>query len=223
MKRKSLISPSILSADFVDLKNEIKKMERAGADALHLDVMDGHFVPNITIGPGVVQAVNDFTDLALDVHLMIDKPDAYTEHFIEAGADYLAVHTETTRHLHKILASIKKNNCRAGVAFNPATPPDSIREVLNIIDFVVIMTVNPGFGGQDFIPESYEKIKRIRRLLDESENDVLIQVDGGVGKNNLEKLSKAGVDMFVSGSGVFGSDDPVDTVKDMKRILEDVN
>jgi len=200
------------------LAQEIKLVEDAGADLLHVDVMDGHFVPNITIGPPVVKAIKARTNLPLDVHLMIEEPELYIDEFVAAGADMISVHCEATNHLHRLLQRLEASGVKAGVAVNPATTIALLDEVLNKMDYILIMSVNPGFGGQKFIPESLGKISRLREKLDLAHREaVLIEVDGGVNKDNIRSIVEAGADMLVAGSAVFGSGDPVRAVKELKR------
>jgi ribulose-phosphate 3-epimerase len=199
------IAPSILSADFGRLAEEVSRAEEAGADWIHVDVMDGHFVPNITIGPLVTEAVRRTTSLPVDVHLMIEEPDRYIEDFKKAGADWITVHQETSPHLHRTLARIRELGVRAGVALNPSTPVESLREVTPHLDMVLVMTVNPGFGGQTFIPSSLGKIERARRLLDElGGSEVVLQVDGGIDSSTALPAVEAGAQVLVAGSAVFG-------------------
>jgi ribulose-phosphate 3-epimerase len=212
MMANVLLAPSILSADFGRLAEDVERVGRAGADWIHVDVMDGHFVPNITIGPGVTKAVRKSTELPVDVHLMIEAPDRYLGDFVEAGAHWLTVHQETCPHLHRTLARIKELGARAGVALNPSTPVESLREVVAYLDMVLVMTVNPGFGGQSFIPTSTEKVRRTRRLLDEEGGaDVLIQVDGGVDATTAPELVGAGARVLVAGSAVFNHPEGAET------------
>lgn len=196
------IAPSILSGDFANLALSVKAVEKA--DLLHLDIMDGHFVPNITFGPAVVGALREHSDLPFDVHLMIENPDQYIEDFVKAGADLLTVHVEATRHLHRTICSIKEYGVEAGVALNPATPLASIEEILPELDFILIMSVNPGFGGQKFISSSLDKIKKLKSMLEERELEKQIFVDGGVDKTNATALAMAGANVLVAGSAVFG-------------------
>jgi len=196
------IAPSILSGDFANLALSVKAVENA--DLLHLDIMDGHFVPNITFGPAVVGALREHSDLPFDVHLMIENPDQYIEDFVKAGADLLTVHVEATRHLHRTICSIKEYGVEAGVALNPATPLASIEEILPELDFILIMSVNPGFGGQKFISSSLDKIKKLKSMLEERELEKQIFVDGGVDKTNATALAMAGANVLVAGSAVFG-------------------
>ena len=207
--RPIVMAPSLLSADFAALGASIKVVEDAGADVIHVDVMDGHFVPNITIGPLVVRAVRRVTSLPLDVHLMIEDPDAYLEAFVEAGASMISVHVEVLPHLHRTLHRIKALGARAGAVLNPATPIASLSEVLDDVDYVLVMSVNPGFGGQRFIPRSVEKIRAIRALLDDAHRgDVPIEVDGGIDVTTAPLVVEAGASMLVAGQAIFGQPDP---------------
>jgi ribulose-phosphate 3-epimerase len=210
------IAPSILSADFCRLGEEIKAVEAAGADYIHVDVMDGHFVPNITIGPLIVDAVRKITRLPLDVHLMIENPDRYIPDFAAAGADIIVVHAEASIHLHRSIQLIKSLGKKAGVSLNPATPLNYLEYVLADLDLVLLMTVNPGFGGQSFIEESLPKIKALRAMLDKRGLEAELEVDGGVKVDNIARISHAGADVFVAGSAVFGSSDYVSTIKALK-------
>ncbi|MCD4793167.1 MAG: ribulose-phosphate 3-epimerase [Bacteroidales bacterium] len=210
------IAPSLLSANFSNLEKDIKMVESGGAHLLHIDVMDGHFVPNITIGPVVVEAINEVASIPLDVHLMIEDPEYYVDAFIDAGADYLTVHVEAAPHLHRVIQKIKSRGIKAGVSLNPHTPLSSIENILQDIDLVLIMSVNPGFGGQSFIPNSLEKIKKLKQML--VENDALhieIEVDGGIKLENIKAAADAGCDIFVSGSSIFKADDPESTINKM--------
>ncbi len=214
------IAPSILSADFANLESDIKMLEKGGADVLHIDVMDGHFVPNISIGIPVVAALKKVTKLPLDVHLMIENPGDYIEAFMDAGADYLTVHVEAVTHLHGIIQAIKARGVKAGVSLNPHTPLSAIEEVLQDLDMVLIMSVNPGFGGQTFIENSLDKIGRLRAMLEKREiRNVLIEIDGGVKLDNIKRISDAGVDILVSGSGIFDAQDPVLRINEMKLMV----
>ena len=212
------IIPSILSADFARLAEEIARVEKAGIHMLHLDIMDGHFVPNITIGPPVVRCIRKATALTLDVHLMIEDPDRHIPSFIEAGADQISVHQEACRHLDRTLRSIRAAGLRAGVVLNPATPLTTLDYVLELVDYVLLMTVNPGFGGQEFIPGMLRKIEQLDRERAARRLDFRIQVDGGVTVENLPELVRAGVDWVVTGSKVFLSPDPAATVAEMQRV-----
>lgn len=215
------IAPSLLSADFANLERDIKMVESAGAQLLHIDVMDGHFVPNITIGPLVVDAVKKVSTIPLDVHLMIENPGDYVDAFIDAGADYLTIHVEATTHLHRILQKIRSRGVKAGVSLNPHTPLSAIEEVLDELDLILIMSVNPGFGGQSFIPNSLDKIFRLKEMLKAKKADhIEIEIDGGIKLDNIKTVSDAGVDIFVSGSGIFGVQDPVDTIRQMNLLIK---
>jgi len=214
---KKAISPSILSADFSRLGEEIRALDAAGADYIHIDVMDGHFVPNITIGPLVVEAARRVTDVPLDVHLMIENADAYIDAFARAGSAILTVHAETGYHLQRTLRAIRDRGMKAGVSLNPATPLSAIECVLDDVDLILIMTVNPGFGGQQFIPAMLHKIRRLRDMLDSLDYDIAIEVDGGIVVDNIQEVCAAGADMFVSGSGIFKTPDYAKTIAEMKR------
>ena len=213
------IAPSILSADFSRLGEEVRRVEEAGADWIHVDVMDGAFVPNITVGPFILEAVRKVTSLPLDVHLMIERPEQYISEFADAGADVITVHFEACTHLHRTIQAIKEKGKKAGVSVNPATPLVSIKYVLGDIDLLLIMSVNPGFGGQRFIPSALEKIKKARQMVDKIGANVSIEVDGGVKLENIGEVASAGADIFVSGSGVFGTKDYKKTIEEMKRII----
>ena len=214
------IAPSILSADFSRLGEEVRAVSAAGADFIHVDVMDGHFVPNITIGPPVVAAVRKATDKPLDVHLMIDNPDLYLDDFAAAGANILSVHVEVLPHLHRTLQVIREKGMRPAAVLNPSTPLSSLEHVLGDLDMVLIMSVNPGFGGQSFIPESLNKIKRLREMIRQRGLEVMIEVDGGIKKDNIGEVAAAGADVFVSGSGVFNTPDYAKTIAEMRAVAE---
>jgi len=214
------IAPSILSADFSRLGQEVKAVEDAGADWIHVDVMDGHFVPNITMGPLVVEAVRRSTSLPVDVHLMIENPDNYIADFAKAGADYISVQVEVCPHLHRTLHLIKEHGAKAGAVLNPATPLSAITYVLDDLDFVLIMSVNPGFGGQKFIPGALDKINQLKSIIEERGLKVLIQVDGGVNSNTIADVSAAGADVFVAGSAIFNADDYKTTITALKSELD---
>ena len=215
------IAPSILSADFSRLGDEIRAVEAAGADYIHIDVMDGHFVPNITIGPLVVEAVRKMTALPLDVHLMIDNPDLYIPAFAEAGADIIVVHAEATSHLHRTVQLIKSLGKRAGVSLNPATSLTVLDFILEELDLVLLMTVNPGFGGQSFIDACLPKIRSLRAMLDQRGCEAELEVDGGVKESNIAGISHAGADVFVAGSAVFGSGDYLKTIGRLKELAKE--
>ncbi|MEW5724865.1 MAG: ribulose-phosphate 3-epimerase [Thermodesulfobacteriota bacterium] len=214
------IAPSILSADFTRLGDEVRAVADAGADYIHVDVMDGRFVPNLTIGPLVVEAVRRVTDLPLDVHLMIQDPDRYLDDFISAGADILSVHVEVLPHLHRTLQAIREKGIKACATLNPSTPLCTIEHVLGDLDQVLIMSVNPGFGGQSFIPESLKKIRRLKEMIREAGGGIDIEVDGGIKTDNIAEAARAGVDVFVAGSGIFGTPDYAATIKKMRREAE---
>jgi ribulose-phosphate 3-epimerase len=219
-KQAKKISPSILSADFSRLAEEVKAMEKAGADSIHVDVMDGHFVPNITVGPLIVETVHRITSLPLDVHLMIQNPDDFLESFIEAGANILTIHVEAVVHLHRTLTEIKKKGALAGISLNPATPLCAIEPALEYVDLALVMTVNPGFGGQEFIPSILPKIEQLRRLIDEKGWKLELEVDGGIKIENIGQVAKAGADVFVSGSGIFKTSNYRHTIAAMREQIQ---
>jgi ribulose-phosphate 3-epimerase len=211
------IAPSILSADFARLGEEVREAEQAGADFIHVDVMDGHFVPNLTLGPLVVQAIRPVTRLPLDVHLMIENPDAYIPAFAKAGADYLTVHAEACTHLHRTLGFIRENGVKPGVVLNPATPLSAIEYVLDQVEMVLLMTVNPGFGGQKYIPAVTGKIKALRDMLDaRGLTSVLIEVDGGVNAETARMVAEAGAQVLVAGNAVFGEQDRAEAIRSIR-------
>ena len=215
---RPLIAPSLLSCDFARISEEVRAIEAAGADLLHVDVMDGHFVPNITIGPLVVEAINRHAQTPLDVHLMITDPDSYIEAFSDAGADILTVHFEACPHLHRTVQAIKALGCKAGVSINPATPVSVLEDILGDIDLVLIMSVNPGFGGQAFIDRSLGKIRVLREMLaGQGRETVLVEVDGGVTKDNAAALKEAGTDILVSGSAIFRSGDYAACIEALRK------
>lgn len=197
------IAPSILSADFSRLGEEIELLDKSGADVIHIDVMDGHFVPNLTFGMPVVKAIRKYTKLPFDVHLMIENPAMYVKDFIDAGADIITVHYESDRHIDRTINLIKENGCKAGIVINPGTSVDTIKHLIPIVDMILIMSVNPGFGGQKFIEYSVEKIKEVRTIADEVNKDLMIEVDGGITTDNIKKVVAAGADVIVAGSAVF--------------------
>jgi ribulose-phosphate 3-epimerase len=211
-KRAKMIAPSILSADFSRLGEEIRAVETAGADWIHADVMDGHFVPNITFGPLVVAAARHVTRLPIDVHLMIENPDRYVRDFADAGADWISVQVETCPHLNRSVQHIKATGAKAGVVLNPSTPLSTLDWVLEYSDYVLIMSVNPGFGGQAFIGNSLERIRRLRRMIDDRGLPTIIEVDGGIKEDNIAAVAAAGADVFVAGSAIFGQ-------KDYRRVI----
>lgn len=213
------IAPSILSADFTRLGEEIRLVQEAGADLIHVDVMDGHFVPNITIGPLIVEAARRATDLPLDVHLMITDPDDYVDEFAKAGADSITVHCEAVAHVHRSIQRVRLAGARAAVSLNPATPLEMLDYILDDVDMVLLMSVNPGFGGQAFIPAVRNKIERLRRMIDERGLEVEIEVDGGVGPGNIGEIHAAGADVFVAGSAIFMSEDYGRTIARMREAL----
>lgn len=218
----AILAPSILSADFARLGAEVKAVEAGGAGIIHVDVMDGHFVPNITIGPLVTEAVRRCTQLPIDCHLMIAEPDRYLEAFREAGADMISVHQEAVQHLHRTLARIRELGASAGVVLNPGTPLSAIEEVLEHTDFVLLMSVNPGFGGQKMIPQVLDKARRLRQMIVERRLDVRIEIDGGVTEENLQQVAETGIDMIVAGSAVFGGGEPKVTSQRMVRRLAEL-
>ncbi|MBP2650042.1 MAG: rpe [Firmicutes bacterium] len=201
------IAPSILSADFGCLASEIKRVEAAGADLIHIDVMDGHFVPNLTFGPPVVKAVRSVTKLPFDVHLMINNPQQMLNSFIEAGADIITIHAETAPHLHRLLQTIKEQDVKTGVSLNPSTPLSMVEEVLDEVDMVLIMSVNPGFGGQKFIGSALDKIKRLKEMITARNLTVDIEVDGGINADTARKVIAAGANVLVAGSAIYGAND----------------
>lgn len=201
------IAPSILSADFAKLGAEIQEVEAAGADWIHVDVMDGHFVPNITIGPLVVEAIRPVTKLPLDVHLMIENAEQYVETFAKAGADYITVHVEASPHLHRTIQMIRNAGAKPGVVLNPHTPIEAILPILSEVDLVLFMTVNPGFGGQAFIPEVLEKVSALRAIIDEKGYDIDIEIDGGINEETIQDAVRAGANVFVAGSAIFNKED----------------
>ena len=209
------IAPSILSADFSKLADEIAAVETGGASVLHVDVMDGHFVPNITIGLPVVKSLRKATKLTIDTHLMIEEPSRYAVKFVEAGADMVSVHVEADVHLQRTLVAIREAGAKAGIAINPATPLSSLEEALPYADFVLLMSVNPGFGGQSFIPTSLDKLRRLKRMIDERGLETKIEIDGGVDAGNIAEIVEAGAEIIVAGSAVYGKGNPSESVKEL--------
>ncbi len=217
-----IIAPSLLSADFTRLAEEVQAVEQAGADWIHADVMDGHFVPNITFGPLVVEAVRRITAIPIDVHLMIENPDSYIADFAGAGANYISVQVETCPHLNRSIQLIKDSGAAAGVVLNPSTPLTTIDWVLELVDYVLIMSVNPGFGGQKFIANSLNKVAELRRMIDEGGYSTLIEVDGGVNEQTIADVARAGADAFVAGSAIFGRKDYADIIRRFRQLLDTV-
>ena len=215
-----LIAPSILSADFARLGDDIKAVEAAGADWIHADVMDGHFVPNITFGPLIVEAVRRVTTLPIDVHLMIENPDDYITAFAKAGATYISVQIESCVHLNRSLQLIRESGAKPGVVLNPSTPLQSVDWILEYVDYVLVMSVNPGFGGQAFIPNSLDKIKELRRMIHSRKLSTLIEIDGGVNEKTISAIADAGVDIFVAGSAIFGSRNYTETISNFREKMD---
>jgi len=211
------IAPSILSADFARLGDEIKDVEQGGADYIHVDVMDGHFVPNITIGPLIVEAIRPITKLPLDVHLMIENPDQYIEAFAKAGADYITVHVEASRHLHRTIQLIKSTGVKAGAVINPATPVESLKHIIEDLDMVLLMSVNPGFGGQKFISSVLPKIRQVKEMADAVNPNLEIEVDGGVNEETAKLCVEAGATVLVAGSAVFNKEDRAAAIAQLKQ------
>lgn len=216
------IAPSILSADFSRLGEQVDEVTKAGADYIHVDVMDGHFVPNITIGAPVVASLRSWTDLPLDVHLMIERPELHVSQFAEAGADIITVHVEACQHLHRLVETVKGLGIKAGVSLNPSTPLSSLDEILPLLDLVLVMTVNPGFGGQTFIEEMVGKIVRLRKILDSRRIAAELEVDGGITENIAPKIAKAGADVLVAGAAIFSKRDAGKALREIRRALDSV-
>jgi len=211
------IAPSILSADFARLGEEIAAVERGGARILHVDVMDGHFVPNITVGLPVVKSIRRATELPIDTHLMITEPGVYAEQFVDAGASMVSIHVEIDPHLHRTLTCIRNRGAMAGVAINPATPLVALEEALPFADYILIMSVNPGFGGQKFIPTSLDKVRRLKRMIEDRGLKTRIEIDGGIDRNNIAEVAAAGVEIIVSGSAIFNESDPAEAVRTLRE------
>ncbi len=220
MRRNVILSPSLLSANFADLATSVRAAERGGAEWLHIDVMDGHFVPNITVGPVIVEALRPVSKLTLDVHLMIEHPDDYIPQFVTAGADLITVHLEACVHLNRTVAHIQSLGVKAGVAVNPATPLGLLEEILPDIDLVLLMSVNPGFSGQPFLDSLYRRARTLRNWAQREGYQFLIEADGGIKLDNIAEVYEAGVDAIVSGSGVFDTADPAETLRQMRRACE---
>ncbi len=218
MEDIKLIAPSILSADFARLGEEIKTVEQAGADIIHLDIMDGRYVPNITIGIPVVESLRPLTDLPFDAHLMIVEPEKYVPDFIKAGCNMISFHMDACIHSHRLVDYIKSQGVKAGVVLNPATPVNTLEEIIHFVDYVLVMSVNPGFGGQKFIPETLHKIRKLRRLMEETgRTDILIEIDGGIKESNISQVSAEGANIFVAGSSIFKAEDPAQAVRNLKQ------
>nr|WP_274600278.1 ribulose-phosphate 3-epimerase [Persephonella atlantica] len=218
MSEIKMIAPSVLSADFSKLGEEIKKVEKGGADIIHLDIMDGRYVPNITFGIPVVESIRPITELPFDAHLMIVEPEKYVEDFIKAGVNMISFHMDATIHSHRLVEKIKNLGAKAGVVLNPATPVNTLEEIIHYIDYVLIMSVNPGFGGQKFIPQTLQKVKKLKILMEETgRTDILIEIDGGIKEENIREVSAAGVNIFVAGSSVFKAENPAEAVKKLKE------
>ena len=211
------LAPSILSADFARLLEDVKKVEKAGCEYLHIDVMDGHFVPNITLGPAIVKSLRKDVNMIFDAHLMIENPDNYIKEFADAGCDIIVVHQEACTHLHRTIQNIKSHGVKAGVALNPATPIETIKYVLQDVDMVLLMSVNPGFGGQSYIPVVTQKIKELKTLIDEMGLDIDIEVDGGVKPSNISEVVNAGANVIVAGSAIFNAGDIDEAVKSLRE------
>lgn len=213
------IAPSLLAANFANLEEDINKIKTGGAEYLHLDIMDGNYVPNISFGIPVIKKLRDVTDLIFDVHLMIDKPERYIKEFVQAGADIITVHQEATLHLHSTIQEIKSYGIKAGVSLNPATPIDLLQYVIKDIDLILIMSVNPGFGGQSFIPAMIQKIKDTRDLIDKHNPEIILEVDGGIKLDNVEEIVNAGSDLIVAGSDIFGASDIVERTREFNKLI----
>lgn len=216
----AMLAPSLLSADFSNLKEEIEKVERGGADYLHLDVMDGIYVPNITFGAPVIEKLRSISKLPFDTHLMIDRPERFIEDFVKAGTDILTIHGESTIHLHRTIQEIKSFGIKAGVSLNPATPLECLKYIIKDIDLILIMSVNPGFGGQSFIPAMKEKILETRKMIDQNNPNIILEVDGGIKLDNVKEIKELGVDLIVVGSDIFGVKDVENRTRKFKEKLK---
>jgi ribulose-phosphate 3-epimerase len=215
------IAPSILASDFTRLGEQVASVQRAGAQMLHVDVMDGHFVPNLSVGPPLVRSLRAATELVLDCHLMIEEPDRYSQEFIAAGADMVSIHQETCPHLNGSLQHIRDHGARVGVVINPATPVHTLDEVLGMVDYVLVMSVNPGFGGQKFLPASLDKVRRLKQIREDRGLGFRIEIDGGITQDNVASVVQAGVDIVVAGSSIFGAPDPGEAFTAMQRAMEE--
>lgn len=223
IKKEKKIAPSILSADFWKLGEDIKMVENAGADIIHIDVMDGHFVPNITIGPLILKAIQGKTTMPLDVHLMIENPGQYLEDFIKAGADFLTIHHESSTHLHREIHLIKATGVKAGISLNPHTPLHVLDDIIQDLDLILLMSVNPGFGGQKFISNTINKLQQLTKILKRRNLEhIEVEVDGGVKLDNIAEIAEAGADILVTGSAIYESKDPIATLKEMKKVINPV-
>lgn len=219
---KKIINASILNADFANLQDQLDQATQGGIDWLHLDIMDGHFVPNISMGPSMARICRNISDLPMDAHLMITNPNDFIPAFADAGVDLISVHVEGDAHIHRTLQNIKKNNCKAGIVLNPGTPASAVSEVMDMVDLILVMSVNPGFGGQKFIPSTLTKIAQLKKMISEQKHDIYLQVDGGVNAATLPAVLKAGANSFVIGSAIFRNEKSItDSAKELKTIIGD--